>query len=139
VNRVYPKGRCPAEVQPVCHAINTKDSIVYFSSWDRSLKAFDFNGNFVTSITKPINPEESLPPWYIAYCNNTLFVAVAQMPWVKYIYSCYDIKWVKAYFIDWEEPLGYCNIPVELSGFRKGIIKFLLGITENSRKFPKKS
>jgi hypothetical protein len=92
LNRIYSKGRGPAEVQPVCYAISTEDSLVYVYSWDRSLKAFDFNGNYVTSITRPINPEESLPPWRIGYFNNTLFVSVAQMPWVKYIYSCYDIK-----------------------------------------------
>jgi len=92
LNRVYTKGRGPAEVQPVCYAISTEDSLVYVFSWDRSLKAFDFNGNYVTSITRPINPEESLPPWRIGYFNNTLFVANAQKPWVKYIYSCYDMK-----------------------------------------------
>ncbi len=92
LNRIYTKGRGPAEVQPVCYAINKEDSLVYVFSWDRSLKAFDFNGNYVTSITKPINPEESIRPRRIGYFNNTLFVAVAQMPWVKYIYSCYDMK-----------------------------------------------
>lgn len=92
LNRIYTKGRGPAEVQPVCYAISTEDSLVYVYSWDRSLKAFDFNGNYVTSITRPINPEESLPPWRIGSFNNTLFVSVAQKPWVKYIYSCYDIK-----------------------------------------------
>ncbi len=92
LNRIYTKGRGPAEVQPVCYAISTEDRLVYVISWDRSLKAFDFNGNYVTSITKPINPEESLPPWRIGYFNSTLFVANAQKPWAKYIYSCYDMK-----------------------------------------------
>lgn len=92
LNRIYTKGRGPAEVQPVCYAISKEDSLVYVFSWDRSLKVFDFNGNYVTSITRPINPEESLPPWRIGIFNNTIFVAVAQEPWVKYIYSCYDMQ-----------------------------------------------
>ncbi|MFZ2339507.1 MAG: 6-bladed beta-propeller [Bacteroidales bacterium] len=92
LNRIYTKGRGPAEVQPVCSAISKEDSLVYVCSWDRTLKTFDFNGNYVTSITRPINPEESLPPWRIGCFNNTLFVSVAQGPWVKYIYSCYDIR-----------------------------------------------
>lgn len=91
INKIYEVGRGPEEVVPLCFTLNEKDSIVYIYNRNNTVKTFDFNGNYISSILKLINPSESLPPWKIDYFSNTLLVSNQQRPDVQYIYSCYDI------------------------------------------------
>lgn len=85
-------GRGPEEALPVCFTLNDSLKLVYLYDQNKSVKIFDYDGNFKTRILFPINPIESLPPWRIEFFNNCLFVCVPQKPKVRFLYSFYDLE-----------------------------------------------
>jgi len=91
-NSLFRVGHGPGEAFPICFAVDEAEKLVYVFDRNEYIMIYDFDGRFNNSIKKPINPPESLPPWSIGCFNNSLFIAVAQRPQVKYIYSCYDLK-----------------------------------------------
>jgi len=92
VTSLFRTGKGPEEAQASCFAIDEIKKCVYvFDGQNREVKIFGFDGSYINTIKKPINNPENRT-WSIGYFNDNLFVATAQSPNVKYLYSCFDLK-----------------------------------------------
>jgi hypothetical protein len=71
-------------------AIDEEGEKVYVYDVSEEVKVYNFDGIFIREIKKPISyPGHHM--YTIGYFNNNLFIPVVQSPYVKYIYSCYDL------------------------------------------------
>ncbi len=90
-NSLYNVGHGPGESNPVCFAVDEENGIVYVFTKSNIINEYSYDGDYLKSINKPINPPENLPPWSIGYFNRSLFISVPQLPRVKFVYSFFDL------------------------------------------------
>jgi hypothetical protein len=92
VTSLFRAGKGPEETFASCFAIDDIKKCVYvFEGLKEEVKIFGFDGTLINTLKKPINNPENRT-WSIGYFNDNLFVATAQSPNVKYLYSCFDLK-----------------------------------------------
>ena len=92
ITSLFRTGKGPEEAFASCFAIDEIKKCVYvFDGLNREEKILGFDGSYINTIKKPINHPESRT-WSIGYFNDNLFVATAQSPNVKYLYSCFNLK-----------------------------------------------
>lgn len=92
VNSLFRVGIGPGEANADCIAVDEYGRRVFvFDRIIDNVKIYDFNGTYINSINKPVRPPEFLG-YSIGFFNNNLFVQTCQRPFVKYLYSCFDLS-----------------------------------------------
>jgi hypothetical protein len=88
---LYKVGRGPGETSTRSFTVDESGELVYvLDNFKGDVKEYDFSGNIVKVINKPINKPDQTPA-AIGYYNNKLLVTTAQFPKVKYLYSLFDL------------------------------------------------
>jgi hypothetical protein len=92
VNNLFGVGIGPGEANAYCLTVDEDGKRVFvFDHKIGNVKIYDFTGTYINTIKKPIRPPE-LWGYSIGYFNNNLFVQTSQRPFVKYLYSCFDLS-----------------------------------------------
>jgi len=92
INNLFDIGRGPGETFAGCLAVDESGERIYvYDQRVGDVKIYDFNRKYINTITTPIAPPEY---WIysLGYFNNNLFVHTTQRPFVKYLYSCFDLS-----------------------------------------------
>ena len=92
VSNLFKVGVGPGEAFAYCFTVDEKNELVYvYDNKSINVKIFNFNGKYIKTINSPIAPYEYWT-YSIGYFNNYLFVHTAQRPFVKYLYSCFNLR-----------------------------------------------
>lgn len=91
INSLFRNGSGPGEANAYCIAVDEDGEKVFV--YDQSIsnvKIYDFFGTYIKTIKKSIRPPGSWG-YSIGFFNNNLFVQTTQRPFIKYLYSCYNL------------------------------------------------
>ncbi len=89
---LFKVGRGPEEASADCFAVDENGKLIYvLDQISRNIKIYGFDGRYISTSKKSISPTEYWT-WSIGFFHDNLFVATAQNPKVKYLYSCFDLK-----------------------------------------------
>lgn len=91
INSLFRVGFGPGETNAYCFAVDEDGERVFvFDQRIGNVKIYDFYGTYIKTIKKAIRPSGSWG-YSIGYFNGNLLVQTIQRPFVKYLYSCFDL------------------------------------------------
>lgn len=92
IKSIFKVGRGPEEASARCFTVDENGKLIYvFDQISRKIKIYSFDGRYINTINRTISPPEYWT-WSIGFFHDNLFVATAQNPKVKYLYSFFDLK-----------------------------------------------
>lgn len=91
INSLFRIGSGPGEAHAYCIAVDEDGGKVFvYDHVIGNVKIYDFHGKYIKTIKKSIRPPGSWG-YSIGFFNNNLFVQTTQRPFVKYLYSCFNL------------------------------------------------
>ena len=91
INSLFRIGSGPGEAHAYCIAVDEDGGKVFvYDHVIGNVKIYDFHGKYIKTIKKSIRPPGSWG-YSIGFFNNNLFVQTTQRPFIKYLYSCFNL------------------------------------------------
>lgn len=91
INSLFRIGSGPGEANAYCIAVDEDGGKVFvYDHVIGNVKIYDFHGKYIKTIKKSIRPPGSWG-YSIGFFNNNLFVQTTQRPFIKYLYSCFNL------------------------------------------------
>lgn len=91
INSLFRIGSGPGEANAYCIAVDEDGGKVFvYDQLICNVKIYDFHGKYIKTIKKSIRPPGSWG-YSIGFFNNNLFVQTTQRPFIKYLYSCFNL------------------------------------------------
>lgn len=91
LNNLFVVGNGPGEAFAYCFTVDNQGKNVYvYDHRKRDVKSYSFSGDFKRTISG-LSPKEYYV-YAMGFFNNNLLVHTTQRPYVRYLYSCFDLE-----------------------------------------------